>query len=139
MSLGFFCGGIRLAGATDPFVQHRAARRQTLSRQIRRRYDAGWGLWPAWEWHGAPSKPSGLRRMWRWELSYRRITALFDLRRRKGATAGCERWYRGERPDAWLPGKRSREPGGSEPANGKRSHAAGPGPSNMFTLPLPCE
>ncbi|MBX9430721.1 hypothetical protein [Ralstonia pseudosolanacearum] len=36
-------------GATSPFPQHRAARRQTLPRHIRQRCDAGWGLWPGCE------------------------------------------------------------------------------------------
>lgn len=42
-------------------------------------------------------QPSGLRRRWRWELSYRRITALFDLRGRKDAVTGWERRYRERR------------------------------------------
>lgn len=128
-------------GATSPFRQRRAARRQTLFRQIRRRYGTGWGLWPACECHdSASSKPSGLRRMWRWELSYGRITALFDLRGRKDAVTGWERRYRERRATRMRDGRANghSKPRGSKPANGKHSHAARSGPSNMFILP-PCK
>lgn len=85
-------------------------------------------------------QPSGLRRRWRWELSYRRITALFDLRGRKDAVTGWERRYR-ERRATRMRGCRAnghRKPRGSKPANGKRSHATRSGPSNMFISP-PCK
>lgn len=53
----------------------------------------------------APFKPSRLCRMWRWDLSYRRIRAPFDLRGRKDAVTGRKRPYRESDPDALPPQK----------------------------------